>query len=156
MEIKTRMVEAHLVAIEKGEIEFLLIKRAEKEIYPNIWQMVTGKIEEGETAYQAALREIKEETGLEVKEMWTVPNVNSFYSPNDDSIIFIPVFLALVNKKEVKLSEEHSDFKWVDSEKAIELLPWPGQKNSVRIIKEFLDGNKKYSEFLRIKLNTDS
>ena len=31
---------------------------------PGLWQMVTGKMKDGETAYQTALREIKEETTL--------------------------------------------------------------------------------------------
>jgi len=69
------MIEAHIFCKKKNGIEFLLLKRNEKEIYPGLWQMVTGKIRKGEKAYKTALREIKEETGLKPKRFWVTPNV---------------------------------------------------------------------------------
>lgn len=88
MKIIDDIIEADLCLIE-GRIEFLLLKRAANEVYPLLWQPVTGRMNEGETAYEAALREITEETNLTPGEFWVVPNVNSFYNPNKDTVSLI-------------------------------------------------------------------
>ncbi len=151
--IISNMIEAHISKIHKGKIEYLLLKRNAEEIYPNLWQMVTGHIKENEKAYQTALREIKEETNLNPFKMWIVPQVNSFYSPVEDFICLIPVFLVLVNEdSNVIISKEHTEFKWVEKNKAIELLAWPGQKESVRIIENYLTKEKSFLEFVKIDL----
>ena len=80
MQIISNMIESHIFREVKNGIEFLLLKRSDNQIYGGLWQMVTGKIKEGEKAYQTALREIEEETCLKPIKLWVVPNVNSFYS----------------------------------------------------------------------------
>lgn len=50
-----------LVLIHTSDLQVLLLERADKA---GFWQSVTGSIEEGETPYQAAIREVAEETGL--------------------------------------------------------------------------------------------
>ena len=152
MNLLTGMIEVHLFRIKNDETEFLLIKRSEKEIYPGLWQMVSGSIEDNEKAYEAAIREIKEETNLRVKKLWSVPNVNSFYSSEKDAIILIPVFAALVDIGEVKLSEEHSDFQWCDYSKAASLLAWEGQRKSLEIIVKYLKEEKHYLDLVEIKI----
>lgn len=44
----------------EGEIQALMVKRAE-----GFWEFPKGKQDEGESMHEAALRELKEETGLE-------------------------------------------------------------------------------------------
>ncbi len=115
MQLISNMIEAHIFREGKSGIEFLLLKRSESEIYPGIWQMVSGKIKAGEKAFETALREIKEETGLTPVKLWAAPNINSFYQADKDYISFLPVFAALVNPDdEVTISKEHSEFKWVE------------------------------------------
>jgi 8-oxo-dGTP diphosphatase len=55
--------------IENPKHEVLLLLRDNKpEIaYPNHWSLVGGHVEEGETAEQAAIRELSEEVGLDLK-----------------------------------------------------------------------------------------
>jgi len=64
MNIISNLIEAHIFREKNGKLEFLSLKRSPEQYYPNLWQMVSGKIKENETAYQSAIREIKEETGL--------------------------------------------------------------------------------------------
>lgn len=131
-------IELHVFKIVENEIKFLLLKRSPDEKYPNIWQMVTGKIKDNEKAYETALRELKEETSLEAEELFSVPTINSVYLNESDEVCLIPVFACRVNTDSVtKISGEHIDFKWVSPAEAIEYLSWEGQKNSVRLIHNY-------------------
>jgi len=149
----SNMIEVHIFKMSENKIEFLLLKRSEKEIYPGLWQMVSGKIKKSEKAYQTALREINEETNLKPIKFWVVPNINSFYLPQKDSVTFLPVFLAQVIKQsEVKLSNEHSDYRWLSAKEAKKLLAWSGQRRSVDIIIKYLTEKKSYLNFVEIKI----
>ena len=153
MKIISELIEAHIFRKNRNGIEFLLLKRSEKEIYPGLWQMVSGKIHQGEKAFETALREIKEETGLTPQEFWTAPNINSFYYPEKDSVSILPVFAALVDKdSKVEISDEHSDYKWVSPTKAKKMLAWPGQRNSVDIITEYFTKEINYLNFVEIEI----
>ena len=152
MKILSNLIEAHIFRRNKNELEFLAMKRVQDGSYPNIWQMVTGAIHDNEKAYETAIREIKEETGLFPLRMWTLPNINSFYSSKDDCIFMIPVFAAEVNLNDlVTLSSEHSEFNWVDKDEMIKLLAWPGQKKSVEILSEYIASEKKFMKLVEIK-----
>lgn len=154
MHLVTFLIEAHIFRQSSdNDIEFLLLKRADGEKYSNIWQMVTGSIKKSEKAFETALREIKEETGLTPKQFWVVPNVNSFYEPSKDYICQIPVFAALVEKdSSVRISEEHNEYKWVSLEEAKKLLAWRGQRISVDTIHEYFTKEKSFLNFVEIKL----
>lgn len=152
MKVISNLIEAHIFRERNKKLEFLLLKRASYQYYPNLWQMVSGKIKEGEKAYQTALREIKEETNLIPEKLWIAPNINSFYSPDDEYISLIPVFAAKVNpNSEVVISSEHSEFKWVNKDEAKNLLAWEGQRKSVDVIAEYFISRKSFLNFVEIK-----
>lgn len=147
------MIEAHIFRENENGIEFLLLKRSNQDIYPGVWQMVTGSVITGEKAYEAVIREIKEETGLIPEKLWVVPNVNSFYSKKRDHICMVPVFAALVkNNLEINISGEHTEFKWVDKDTAKQLLAWIGQRNSVDIIYDYFSNELNFLNFEEIDL----
>lgn len=151
MKIVSTMIEAHIFReVEKG-IEFLLLKRAGDQVYPGLWQMVTGKIKENEKAFNTALREIKEETGLVPGQLWVAPTINSFYEPKEEYICLLPVFAAKVSGGvNIKLSSEHTEHVWVDKKKANELLAWPGQKEAVEIIEDYFLNAKSFLHFVEV------
>jgi len=147
------MIEAHIFCKKKNDIEFLLLKRAEKEIYGGLWQMVSGKVRKGEKAYKAALREIKEETGLKPVRFWVAPNVNSFYSHEKNYISLLPVFAAEVKAgSKVILCKEHCEFGWFKPGDAKKLLAWPGQRKSVDIITEYFLKEISLWNFVELKV----
>lgn len=153
MKVISNLIEAHIFRETKDGIEFLLLKRAPYQYYPNLWQMVSGKIKDSEKAYETALREIKEETGLSPNQLWIAPNINSFYSPDDEYISLIPVFAAKVDFDSiVKISNEHSEYKWLKPEDARNLLAWEGQRKSVDLITEYFLNRKSFLNFVEIKL----
>jgi dATP pyrophosphohydrolase len=154
MQIISNMIEAHIFRETQNGIEFLLLKRAENEIYPGLWQMVNGKVRGDETAYQAAIREIKEETGLHPEKLWVVPNVNTFYSHELNLISLLPVFAAKVkNGGKVTICEEHSDSCWYTPEKAKNQLAWEGQRHSVDLICRYYSKDRIFWDYVEINLH---
>ena len=153
MEIKTSLIEAHIVRIIDGNIEFLLMQRSENEKYPNIWQMVTGKIKTNELAYETAKREIFEETNLIIDNIFVVPNVNHFYDSNDNSMNLVPVFVSKVKPESVvEISKEHQQFKWLKKKEVKKRLAWPGQSKSVDLIYNYLVGKKGNLNFIEVDI----
>jgi dATP pyrophosphohydrolase len=51
-----------LVVVHTPDLQVLLLERAD---HPGFWQSVTGSQDEGETLAQTAVRELREETGLD-------------------------------------------------------------------------------------------
>lgn len=151
MKVTSFLIESHIFRIVNNNLEYLLLKRAESEVYPFVWQMVTGSIKEGEKAWETALREMKEETGLVPEEFWVVPYTNSFYSHERNEMCLVPVFAARVNKESiVTISDEHSEYKWVRRQEAKKLLAWYGQRKSVDIIDEYVTKEKSKLEFTKL------
>lgn len=153
MNIISNLIEAHIFRERNGKLEFLLLKRSPEQYYPNIWQMVSGKIKENETAFNTALREIEEETGLVPEKFWVAPTVNSFYAPDKDYICLLPVFAAKVNyDSKIKISKEHIEYKWLSPEEVKNLLAWDGQRKSVDVIVDYALNRNSYLNFIEINL----
>jgi dATP pyrophosphohydrolase len=154
MNVISNLIEAHIFRETVNGIEFLLLRRAEDQIYPGVWQMVSGKIKESEKAFETSLRELKEETNLVPLKMWVTPKVNSFYSSQTDSICLIPVFAVQVKKdSKVIISNEHSEYKWVTPAEAKKLLAWDGQRKAVELIEEYFLNEKSFLKFVEVKLS---
>ena len=152
MNIISNLIETHIFRETDNGIEFLLLKRAENQIYPSVWQMVSGKIKVNEKAFETSLRELKEETNLVPLKLWVTPKVNSFYSSQTDSICLIPVFAVLVKKdSNIIISDEHSEYKWVTPAEAKKLLAWDGQRKAVDLIEEYFLNEKSFLKFVEIQ-----
>ena len=100
-----------------------------------------GKIENGETSWEAATRELKEETGLAPLKMFVADQVNKFYETNGDRINLVPVFGIEVDSESVIISQEHCDHKWVDLNGALDLLVWRGQKEAIQVVHDMVISN---------------
>ena len=75
-QVVVRLIDLHVMRREKGQPYYLMMQRSAGEIYEHIWQGVTGKIKSGETAWQAAIRELREETGYRESEMIPLSDVH--------------------------------------------------------------------------------
>jgi dihydroneopterin triphosphate diphosphatase len=123
-----------LVLIHTQALQVLIMERADKA---GFWQSVTGSIEADETPYDAAVREVYEETGIEVEQYelldWECSNVYEIYphwryryapgiTQNTEHIFGlelpapIPIQLA---------PDEHICYEWVDwREAAQRVFSW--------------------------------
>ena len=147
--VVVRVIDAYVFNRKNKEIRFLLLKRAKTKIYEHLWQGVAGKIEAGEAAWEAAIRELKEETGFEPVRIFVADHVSKFYEAHGDWVNLVPVFGIEVEDEEVKLSDEHCEFKWVDFNTAHQTLIWSGQKDGIAAIFNMLnsdDDRIKWSE----------
>ena len=147
--VVVRVIDAYVFNRKNKEIRFLLLKRAKTKIYEHLWQGVAGKIEAGETSWEAAIRELKEETGFEPVRIFVADHVSKFYEAHGDWVNMVPVFGIEVEDEEVILSDEHCEFKWVDFNTAHQTLIWSGQKDGIAAIFNMLnsdDDRIKWSE----------
>lgn len=150
-EILSKYIECFVYRFEGNEIKYLILKRSKnKEPYPGIWQIVTGKMEKDEEAYKTALREVQEETGLNIEKCFVHPRINEFYTPHNDTIYLIPVFVAEVSNIDVILSDEHVSYEWLGFEDAFKKIHWYTQKENLKILNDILLG-KVSNTMIRIK-----
>jgi dATP pyrophosphohydrolase len=121
--------------------EFLQVLRVRGKYMGQTWQLVTGGIDEGETAWQAALRELREETGLAPIELFQVDVLNTFYLAKTDTISMSPMFCAIVAPDaHVQLNHEHTEFRWVPRDQMESRIMWPGERAAfVELCREILD-----------------
>ncbi len=114
----------------------------------SFWQAVTGGVEDDEKYFTAAMRELKEETGFEAISLEMIDysyvfpvgeEMRKIYDKPVDYITEI-VFLARIGNNENPVIDpvEHDKWKWCDYESAMKLLYWPGNKESLKRIRAFL------------------
>src|SRR5689334_6458483 len=88
--------------------EFLQMRRSADDYMGGTWQIVRGGVDENEPMIKAALREMREETGLIPRDFYRLGTVESFYTEIDDTLWHAIGFCAFVDRdQEVKLNEEH-------------------------------------------------
>jgi dATP pyrophosphohydrolase len=135
-QIVSNSVQVHIFRRKGTSSEFLLLQRADNiELYPGIWQVVTGWIEENETALEAALREVKEETGLEPIRFWALPYIASFFDTNNDRVCLSPVFaFEAASIAQVHISHEHKEYLWLDYKESLSLLELQSHKEGLKIL----------------------
>ncbi|MDX1591290.1 MAG: NUDIX pyrophosphatase [Balneolaceae bacterium] len=144
-----RLIDLYPYRTSPSGPEFLLLKRAKGKIYEGQWRMVGGKAEEGETFWQAALRELKEETGLNPKSFWTLPSINTFYEYTSDMIHQVPAFAAELDpSSNPELDDEHLTFGWFEADKAVQLIHWPEQKRLIQLADHILKHDQILEEWL--------
>lgn len=106
------------------------------------WEIVHGRIEQGEKPEQAALREVFEETGLTATRLYSI-TVNSFYLHQTGTVYLALVFAAIVPAGvAITLGSEHSEGKWRTFAEASEILAWPREREALVHVQHLLrDGD---------------
>ncbi|MDP6034387.1 MAG: NUDIX pyrophosphatase [Candidatus Marinimicrobia bacterium] len=150
--VTVRVVDCYVYLKTDNDLNFLLLKRNKNKIYEHLWQGVAGKIEEGETPPEAAIRELKEETGLDPVNMFVADHVSRFYEVHGDRVNLVPVFGIEAGSTEVTLSDEHIDFKWVNIKEALNTLVWNGQKEGIQTVYDMVKNNDGRMRWSKVNL----
>lgn len=105
------------------------------------WDLPKGKVEAGESLMEAAHREVKEETGLEVEPYPHFSENISYYFRNqerelvDKSVTF---FVGETKKEEIRLSPEHLDYAWLDINSALKQLTYNNARHLLSMVNQFI------------------
>ena len=115
--------------------EYLLLHRAPDRIYPGLWQCVTGRLEPDERVPQAALREVREETGLgpdDIEAFYDLDQAATFYDEGPDAVVTSVIFaVRAATGAEIRRSAEHDDHAWLAALPAAERSVWPTYRETL-------------------------
>ncbi|MBU2491452.1 MAG: 8-oxo-dGTP diphosphatase [Bacteroidetes bacterium] len=112
--------------IKDGKTLMIYRNKKENDYHEGKWNGLGGKFEAGESPEDCAIREMKEETGLDVKN----PIMKGFITfPNFDGVDDWYVFVFVFHDFEGDLIESpEGHLEWIDNDKLIELNLWEGDK----------------------------
>lgn len=136
-------MEVAVFVTRKGGAEVLILHRS--PVQGGYWHVVAGGVEPGETATEAAARELLEETGLAAEPVAGVEVVEYVYSLTeepaerrdryDPAVAHVNVtcfHVAAPDDWEPKLDWEHDGHRWCDPGEAFASLRWPATAEALR------------------------
>lgn len=117
MDVRKRQQVVQCVVAEQGREDQILMGKRKRDGY---WEFLGGKLKDGENVIEAGLRELSEESGVDVdiNDVIEHRDGESYRSKDDGKYVLNP--LKLVFKKDtfsnLKLSKmpDHSEYEWVD------------------------------------------
>ncbi|HLD57583.1 MAG TPA: NUDIX domain-containing protein [archaeon] len=125
-------------AIEKGG-KFLLVKRSESEAnFPGKWMFPGGKVEKGEDALQGLIREIKEETGIEIEDKIALLRTYHFTRSDGGNALGFN-FVVQWKAGEVVLGDGLIDYAWILPEEIAKYNTIKGFEIMVNSAKEIIE-----------------
>ncbi len=113
----------------------LIAKRAQNRFAPGLWEFPAGRLEEGEDPFQAIVREAKEELNILVTPIQIIDAYT--FKRNTKDLILLNIFCDF--EGEVKISNEHDEFKWVNLIEARKHFSFPHQ---IKTLDRFIDYHK--------------
>jgi 8-oxo-dGTP pyrophosphatase MutT (NUDIX family) len=138
MLIEERSAGAVVFHSDDGNRYYLLLINAGRLDLPK------GQIEQGEDEMTAAMRETKEETGLELKFINGFKKVVEYFyaRPGGERVHkFVTFFLAESKSKEVKVSSEHQGYVWLSYEEAMRKASYRSTKLLLASAENFIRKN---------------
>lgn len=98
------------IGVIRNNGKFLVMKRSEETSSSGLWTFPGGKIKENEDVEEAALREVKEETGLEPE---IIREGESYMNTGELGEWKIFPVLMESDSREVEMNHEHSEYRWI-------------------------------------------
>lgn len=114
--------------------KLVLLRRLPHKSAGDRWGLPAGKAEAGETPEEAMVREIREETGMEVRETDLVRRETWYVVHPDRQFTYHTFSLLLDDRPEIHLHpDEHHEARWVTPQEALELPLILDQDECLRI-----------------------
>lgn len=133
-DIRVLIVDVYVLRPAAGDagVEVLTLRRRAGERCAGTWETVHGHIRDGEHPVEAALRELKEESGLVPERLYNASRVEAFYLHRQGTMALIPVFCALVAAgAPAVISDEHDRAEWVSPDEAGRRFAWPRERRAL-------------------------
>jgi type II secretory ATPase GspE/PulE/Tfp pilus assembly ATPase PilB-like protein/8-oxo-dGTP pyrophosphatase MutT (NUDIX family) len=106
----------------------LVMQRSMDTRCPTAWETVHGRLEPGEEPEDAAVREVREETGLAIDRLYNV-TVQPFYLHTTHVVQLAVVFAAFVSEPApVATGPEHQRAEWLTVDEARARFQWPRER----------------------------
>jgi 8-oxo-dGTP diphosphatase len=125
----------------KGTVEIALIRVRAR------WSLPKGQVEEGEGLEETALREVREETGLEGKIVGKLGDITYWFTnkpkEGEPTRIFKRVYFYLIRRLKGDVSQhddEVEEARWFPMAKAIGQMHYPTEREMVKKAEALLDG----------------
>lgn len=139
-DLRVGVVDVYVLRPYRDERLVLTLQRSADTRCPASWETVHGRIEPGERPEEAAVREVREETGLTVDRLYNV-TCQMFYLHTIGAIEVAVVFAAFVREPaEVTLGSEHSRHEWLSPANAAMRFMWPREREALSHIAILLGG----------------
>ena len=114
------------VFCKEPSFKVLILKRTPER--SGYWQPVCGGVENGEKLIETALREVLEETGIKnIKSIIDLEYTFTYKEIKKGILMDMQDYCFAVeieNESNVKLSDEHEEFRWCSYIEAKEYLKW--------------------------------
>lgn len=101
--------------------EILLVKRSDDDVHkPGVWEVPGGRLDHGENPFEGLKRETLEETGIQI-EIRNPLTIHHFTREDGGKITMITFYCKALTHN-IKLSEEHTEFIWMDIDGAYSMI----------------------------------
>ncbi len=108
------------VLIKNSKGQYLLMQRSQPLPDGTSWDIPGGRINPDERLEDALSREVLEETGTTLTSVMTLLQAQDIFVEKA-GLHVVRLTYATISEKEVALSDEHQNFRWVSLEEAKEL-----------------------------------
>ena len=147
---RVMLVSRAFIARNSSPVSYLFVKRSLKNRHnPGKWEVPGGKLDEGEDLHVALAREIKEEVGFSVVLIDSLALVKSYVIAGGpyQGLPYVVLFhIAKVgwrqpgDKDGIRLSDEHTEFRWATPEEALILDLSDEVREAVTVLQTRLGG----------------
>jgi 8-oxo-dGTP pyrophosphatase MutT (NUDIX family) len=138
VDLKVGVVDVFLIDPLPDGWRVLTLRRAQGTRCTGAWEVVHGRIEDGERPEDAAEREIREETALTISRLYSI-TCHPFYLQRFGVVQIAVVFAGFADSRIApSLGPEHDLAEWVDMDEAMRRLAWPRSRAVLRDIQVLL------------------